>query len=445
MKPKKTIILFIIFLALLAYVYFFEIQGEKRKQVEKEKEEKVIDFDKDQISGLSFLTSGIIIEKENSHWKISSPVKTNADQSAVESILNSFDWLKKERFVSDNPTDFNQFGLSPYQSALAINHEGSSDTLFFGDNNLDNTKVFYRNSGSNNVYLVPKTLHVNASKSLYDLRDKSVLNFDKNEIIKIVIEKKQRVFSCLKDKDNKWWLEYPIKGFGDEDKIDDILNKLADTKVTQFISEKANNLKKYGLRTPWLAVSLFDSTQTKQMRLYVGNKEEKGYYAKDEARSSIFLVDSSFVVELDVTLFDLRDKTIVSFENDSVADLTIEYYDFTFHCVKDSSKKWWMTVPDSGLAKPWKISSLLYDIKNIEVARFLDKPVRSDNFYGFNKPLIKMILKSENKILADLIVGDEVNDYIYLKNNLTEEAYQVKANVKDKMTVNPQVFLEDGE
>ncbi len=443
MVKKKTIVLVIIFLALLAYVYFFEIQGEKRKQAHKEKEEQILDLDKEKVSGLSFLPAGIIVKKEDFRWKISSPVQTESDQSTIENILDNFNWLKKGRFVSDNPNDFKKFGLSPYQAALVIHHEGDNDTLFLGDNNLDNTKVFYRKSGSNNVYLVATNLQTNALKTLHDLRDKSVLKFEKQEITKILIEKNRRIFSCYKDKDQQWWLEHPIKEICDEDKIDDILNELNNSKIARFESEQANNLKKYDLQNPWLIVTLFDSSRTERKTLYVGKKDDKRYYAKDEARPAIFVVDSSMIAELNVTLFDLRDKTIVTFEQDSITELLLVYPDFSFHCVKDSSKRWWMTQPDSGLVKSWKISSLLYDIKDIKVAQFLDGPPRSSRFYGFDDPAIKLILKKGEGILTDLLIGKKVDDKVYLKNNLTNKVYKVKTKVKDELKVKANEFLED--
>ncbi|UCE05985.1 MAG: DUF4340 domain-containing protein [bacterium] len=333
--------------------------------------------------------------------------------------------------------------MTPYQYALVIiKQQGNSDTLFLGDTNLDNTKVFFRKSGFNDVFLVSTTLKNSTTKSLYDLRDKSILKFKRGEIDKILIEKHRQTFSCFRDKDQQWWLEHPIRSLCEEDEIDDILNKLNNSKVTRFESEQPTNLKKYTLQNPLLTVTLFDSTRTQQKTLYIGKKENKEYYAKDKSRPSIFLIDSSLVAELNVSLFDLRDKSIVSFEQDSVTEISIQYPDFIFHCIKDSNNRWFITKPDSGLAKSWKISSLLYDIKDIEVAQFIDEQYKLDNFYRFDHQEIKLTLKKENTLLSELLIGKEVEDKIYLKNNLTNKIYLVKTNVKDDLIVKMEEFLE---
>jgi hypothetical protein len=442
MTSRKTIVLLIIFFGLLAYVYFFEIQGEKRKQAKKESEELLINLDKKQVNKLLFLPEGIVIGKDSTQWRVLSPVQTDADGSTVESILDDFSRLKKGRFVSDNPNDFKKFGLTPYQYALVIRQLGRIDTLLIGDSNLDNTNIFYRKSGSNHVYLVPITLKTNVTKSLFDLRDKAIIKFEKEEITKILIENNRQTFSCFKDKSQQWRLEKPIRTLCDEDKIDNILNELHNSRIKRFDSEHGNQLRKYELNDPWLTISLIDNSNRQQKTLFIGKKDRKEYYAKVESKPSIFLIDSSLVNDIDVSLFDLRDKTVVSFEQDSVTEILLQYPNFTFHCIKDSAKKWLITQPDSGLAKSWKISSLFYNIKDIKVAQFIDKPYKSDTFYGFDRLAIKLILKKENLILAELLVGKKVEEKIYLKNNLTNTIFMVKAKVKDNISVKTEEFLD---
>ncbi len=442
MASRKTIVLLIIFLGLLAYVYFFEIQGAKRKQAKKDKEELLISLDKTQVKGLTFLPEGIVIGKDSTLWRVSAPVEADADKSTIENILDAFSSLKKGRFVSDNPGDFKKFGLAPYQYALVIQQKESNDTLFLGESNLDKTNIFYRRSGSKQVFLVPTSLKTNVAKTLFDLRDKAVLKFAKEKITKILIEKDAQAFLCFKDKDLHWKIAQPIQSLGDGEKIDNMLNELHNSKVKGFESERTTDLIKHDLIRPWLTVALFDSSSQQHSILHIGKKEQQEYYAKDNSRPSIFLVDSGLVAELNVSLFDLRNKTIVDFESDSVTDIALEYPDSKFVCEKDSSQKWWVIQPDSGLAKSWKISSLFYSIIDIQVAEFIDEPYRSDSFYGFDHPEIKLILKNKTVILSELLIGKKIGDRSYLKNTVTNKIYIVKNKVTDNLTVKTEEYLD---
>lgn len=432
----------IIFSGLLAYVYFFEIQGEKRKKAKKEKEELLINLDKKNITGLAFLPDGIFIEKDSTLWKISSPVQSEADSSTIETILDAFSWLKKGRFVSDNPNEYKKLGLTPYQYALVLGRWDGSDTISIGETNLDNTNVFYRWSGSPEVFLVPITLKTNITKSLFDLRDKTILRFDQESITEILIKNDRQTYACTKNKSGQWWLQHPIQTLADGDKIDNILNQLHNSRVKRFESERGDQLKKYGLNNPWLVISLLDSINKSQKTLRIGLKDKEAYYAKDESRPSIFLIDSSLVAGINVSLVDLRDKTVVSFEQDSVTEILLQYPDFMFQCTRDSSQKWLITQPDSGLAKSWKINSLLFDIKNITVANFIDEAYRSDGYYGFDHPQVKLTLKKNDSILADLLIGDDVNNKVYIKNNLTKKINMVQSNIKNDLSIKPEEFLD---
>jgi hypothetical protein len=110
--------------------------------------------------------------------------------------------------------------------------------------------------------------------------------------------------------------------------------------------------------------------------------------------------------------------------------------------LKDSTGKWLITEPDFGLAKPWKISTLLYDIQDFKVAQFIDKPFRGDDEYGFRTPAIELILKKDGAIIADLLIGNPINNNVFLKNKLINKIYQVKKTVKEKLQVDINDYID---
>jgi len=131
-----------------------------------------------------------------------------------------------------------------------------------------------------------------------------------------------------------------------------------------------------------------------------------------------------------------------------VTEILIRYPDFVFQCQKDSSKTWYLVQPDSGVAKSWKVSSLLYDIRELKVARFIDGPYRSDAFYGFDYPEIELQLRQGNRTSVALLVGRQQANNVYLKNKITKKICQKKicqiSKAKcDKFYIKTADFLED--
>lgn len=444
MISKKTAILLLIFMGLFAYVYFFEVLGDKRKQATREQDDKIVQVDRDHVSRLKLVPAKITIEKQGAGWKIIDPVVTDADQSVIQAIFDELDRLKKGRFVSDNTLDFKKFGLAPFHAALIIQgQDGKQDSLLLGDKNLDSTEVFFRKSNSHDVYLIPISLLNQVSRSLFDLRDKSVITFGRDDIARIVIQNRNETFSCVRDSALVWRLEYPIHDRCDQERINDLLMKLEFARISDVISEQPDKLSKYGLVNPWLSISLFEASEAaKQQTLFIGKARQDKFYSRNDSKSHIFLIDSSLVSGLNVSLFDLRDKSIVDFEQDSIFEVELKYENTKFHCLKDSTKKWFIIEPDSGLAKSWKISGLLYNIKDIQVDRFVDVPGRHDDYYGLKTPAIELILRNDRAIIAHLQIGKQINTNVFLKNKLTHKIYQVKKTVKETLQVDIKDYID---
>ena len=178
--------------------------------------------------------------------------------------------------------------------------------------------------------------------------------------------------------------------------------------------------------------------------LFIGdtNLDNTNVFYRKNGSHQVYLVPINLKTDVTKSLFDLRDKCVISFDQDSVTEILLQYPNFTFHCIKDSVKQWLITQPDLGRAKSWKIASLLYNIKNIKVTQFIDKPYKSDTFYGFDRPAIKLILKKKKLILTELLIGKKVEEKYYLKNNLTNTNFMVQTKAKDNMSVKTEEFLD---
>ncbi len=274
-------------------------------------------INKDKLVGIVFSHSNIKIEKKDGFWKLIEPVETRADLTVLLSSLNSFEAIYQERIISDNPADFEKFGLNSFGTGIVFYWEdGMQNSIFFGDDNFDGTEVFCRTSMSNNIYLVDISFIHLAQSSLFDLQDKSILVLDEKNIHRILINRGSKSFSCIKDSADTWWIDSPVRIRCDQKKVNSIIEKLSKSKIVQCVDLQHENSKKVTLDSPWLSVSVFEKNGVSH--LHIGDKEKKHYLAKRGSKGSVFTVDSIFVNELDVSLLDLKDKTIVQSLPDSV-------------------------------------------------------------------------------------------------------------------------------
>ncbi|HEC93019.1 MAG TPA: DUF4340 domain-containing protein, partial [Candidatus Atribacteria bacterium] len=436
MVSRKTIVLFVAFLALLAYVLIFENYFEKKQTAKKEAEEKFYKIDKDNLFQISFLHNGIIIKKENQNWKIISPIQTDADEEEINGFISTFDYLKKKRSLFIRKEEYEKFGLSPYRLAVAFKYSnGVIDTLFFGDKNLDSSLIYCRTKGRKDVSLVSSSLENNITNTLYNWRDKSILKINTTKVFKFKIRTQSDEFLCIKDKTGSWEIRSPITDRCDQNTIQQIFDFLGREQVKEFVDHETKKIEKFGLSHPLLSIELIDSTSQFPKVLNIGRAEKGSYFAKNSLSETIFKVDSSFVNKITVDLFELRDKTIVEFNQDSVFEIKIKYPEYYFHCKKDEEKFWKISSPDTGTAKSWKINALLYDIRYLNASGFIDKPTASESLYGFNQPQIDLVLKSKNAILVNLTIGKETGKHSYIKNKIKNRIYKIKNKDKEKLIV----------
>lgn len=445
MKGKSTLLLAIIFIALLAYIYFYEIKGGEKRREAQEKAKKVLVFEKEDVQRIKITHSGKTIEcqKEGDRWKIIHPVKTEADKWAVEGIVSSLQRAKIERVIDENPEDLRGYGLDPPQVKLEIRlKNGQADTIYLGDKNPTQTYVFAKLGGSNRVFTTYASLLNVSKKDLFDLRDKTVLNFKKEDVNKLILNCRGEKFVCSKIED-EWKLEKPIKVKADKSQINKILNKLKYAKAKEFVAEKPENLNKFGLGRPRIQIDLFLKPEGAKKSLWIGDKKDDNYYAKDESRDPVFLVGSDVVKELDKDLFDLRNKDVLTFKRDSVNQIILKYPDKIFTLEKDTSGTWMITQPKKAKAKSWKVNGILSSLSTLKVKKFVSDHPTDLAKYGLTKPQIEVILKQDQRGLAYLLIGKKQKDLTYAKSKSVPSVYLVNSSIIKDLTFKIEDLMEE--
>jgi len=97
----KTVgILLVIFLALAAFVYFYEIVGESESEEARSLEESLLRTRQEEITAVEILRpqeEGILLSKEGEQWMLKQPVETSADNSTVDVLLRDLSRATRDR------------------------------------------------------------------------------------------------------------------------------------------------------------------------------------------------------------------------------------------------------------------------------------------------------------------------------------------------------------
>ncbi len=447
MRFKTTAVLAAILVALGLYVWFYEVRRPAEQERQKEAEQKVFLFSsKEEVGKLALIYPEKKIvcgKKPDGDWRLIYPIETEGDKNAIDRIISNLEGAKAEQVVADSAANLSEFGLLyPNVGVYLDLKEGTTDTLLLGDKSPTGDFVFARKICHPQVFTLPSWLLSSLEKTIYDLRDKRILAFDKAEVRKLEIAQRRQRIVCTQV-GSQWQMEKPLETKADKNEIDRFLSRLKNAKAKEFVDEEPKSLRKYGLHKPRMEVTLWVGEDKARKLLRIGNKKDEDYYAWDESRSPVFLAGADLMKELQKTPFDLRDKTVAEFEVDDINKLELIYPDTTIICIKDSSGSWQLSQPVEMKAKDWKISGILGDIKGLKAQRFVTEKTRKLFKYELDRPQIIARLWKEEAVVEELLVGKKKDGSVYVKTKQSSTIFVVKDDIVKDLSLKVEDMVEE--
>ncbi|MBI3796835.1 MAG: DUF4340 domain-containing protein [Deltaproteobacteria bacterium] len=115
-----------------------------------------------------------------------------------------------------------------------------------------------------------------------------------------------------------------------------------------------------------------------------------------------------YFVEFAQEKAETAQKKLLTFDAETVTDLTLTYPDRAVHLKKDAAEKWQITQPLEVEADETTVSNLLNAIANAEVNRTLDETSQDGSLYGLNAPVVKFQLTlKDGKPLPVISLGKD--------------------------------------
>jgi len=205
MKVTRTLALLGVLALLAGYVYFYEIKGGEEREEAKELEEKLFNFESDSVIAIDIrsIFKQFSLERADDGWRITNPVRTEADESTINGLLNSLKNLKYIRAFSAQKNELKDYGLVGRSLLVLLTLKNSQrDSIWFGDATPVGSNIF-AGKGDTLVYIITATAKNNADKNLFDWRDKSVAKINQSDVREFKLKNRYGQFYLSKDS-GKW-------------------------------------------------------------------------------------------------------------------------------------------------------------------------------------------------------------------------------------------------
>jgi len=405
MRFRTTIILALVLAGLGAYLYFVELE----RVAEEAKKKTLFEFKTEDATGitLTYPDRKIVVKLSDGKWRLTEPVQDLADESIVTNLLNAIAECEIKKTLEDVPTDLAPFGLDKPSAEVQVTlKDRELPVIKVGKTSPVGFSTYIQRADDPKVYLTSSAFHTGTDKQLKDVRDKQILSFDDNAIRKITVHGPDRDI-LLKKSESGWSLEQPTAHAADAATVRSFLSTLRSMRATDFAAEQASDLSQYGLDNPRLAITVTPDKEDEQKQILVGKEnDKKDIYLKVASRPTVYVASNWVYRDLNKTVNDFRDKTVIAFDKDAATKLEIQRSDGErFVLSRSENKPWTLEGSETAPDEP-AVTRFLNDLKDIKAHEIASDKPEDLAQYGLASPLLSVTVRGkEGALLGAIRIG----------------------------------------
>ena len=416
---RSTIALFVILIGLGAYIYFVTSKlPEGTAETAREKVFPALNSDAiDEITVKSATGDATSVRKADGVWQMTAPRQLKADSAELASITSNLGSLEVSRVVDENPTDLKDYGLDP--PMVEITFKASGDKAYAGERRLliggkspTGGDVFARHDTDKRVLLVPGYLEPIFNRSTFNLRDKTLLVFDREKIDHIAISTGGKALEFAKVGDD-WKITKPIAATADPVVVDAIIGRLMTTAMKSIVTEQATpaDLAKYGFTKPQATATLSGGGMTASV--VVGANADADVYARDAAKPIVATVEAALLKEFEKGPDDYRRREIFAarrFSTDRL-EFSRDGQMTVLERVKTAGQpdKWRRLSPTAGEPDVMAVDDLLSRMESVRAVTYVDAAART----GLEKPALTVYAKFDDGKKEERVSFARSGDEVY--------------------------------
>jgi hypothetical protein len=443
MRFKGTAALFLVFVVLGGYVYLTEFRGKEERQKQEQAKKKVFPVEDKDVTEITLIYPDRTItgvKKGEKQWQITAPPGVEADSDEWEQLASNIPRIEREDTVAQNVQDLAQFGLKePPVKLSAKTKDGKTLELLFGSENPKKTYNYATVPTGNDVFLTASNWAKTFTKTVSDLRNKKILEFETDDIDNVKVVEGAKELEAQKSGED-WQLKKPLDAKADNSEVSSFISSMRFARVNSF-PDPPVDAKTAGLEPPLVRITLHDGKAKADRAVLIGKTSSVDrYYARDASRDTIFIIDKEIVDKSRKPVFDWRDKSITKLDRDKIDKVEIVRIADTLALLKAGSD--WK-LPDEKKLQWDKVSGMLNALDFEKAKDIIDAP-KALSIYGLDKPKLEVVLRQGSNELVRIAFGNEskMPEGIYLKTSDNPAVKVASKDMFDKFNVKADDLVE---
>lgn len=431
MNWKTTVGLLVVALGLGLYLKFWETKQPDTAEAQRQSQ-NVVNVDRDKITGIVIQNGDdkIDIRRNGDQWRLETPIKDQADPALIQNLLMELDGWQKEATISEKEMEADknklaEFGLNKPKLRLKLVGEKAPPELLFGKDAALEGKMYVRFDNSKEAFLVGQSIRKSIDKKPEEFRDKRLTDLTPAQVARVVLKTKAGEMELQKQAD-RWEIVKPLRARGDDQKINDLIAQVTNTRIEQFVASDSGDLHPYGLAEARGSITLFEPEDKQGQMLQLGSAKEKDQvYARFAARGFVYTLPKKVEDVFNAKPDDVRDRHLVRIDTNILDRVTIESAKGKVVLARNQ-ENWNIASMNSTPANSSEVRRLIDALQNVEVSRFVEDTASNLSKYGLDKPPAQVTFSSfasentpETKAgehpFATLAFGRIDGDFVYAR------------------------------
>jgi Domain of unknown function (DUF4340) len=356
MNPRTTGILALIALALGAFVYFYEIEGESGREAERAAEKRVFaGLEPEDVESIELKTNDGVaarFERKEGAWRIVEPVEGAGDAMALDGIASALTQLERVESVESPAGDLAQFGLGPDAKVVRFQAAGAPHVLRIGRATPVGGNVYVAAGGPEEEEAAqtasegdaaveePSTPDVKAKTevvyveryrlnalehSLTELRDRKIAALEPESLRRLALawsDASGPVSLVLEREEGDWQIREPIAARADQETVRTLLSNLQYLQASGFVDERTPAVDAALAETAFSVTPTADEASAPATIRFAGLFD--GSRLVEVGQGALFLVAPERLDDFARELAAYRDRQLVDLASTSLAKIEIE-------------------------------------------------------------------------------------------------------------------------
>lgn len=389
----------VVLIALGAYLYF--VESKRTPGDDADKKDKAFAVDAGTIEEVTVKSESgerTTLRKTGSDWQIVEPEAAKPDAAEVSGITTNLSTLEIQRVIDENPSDLAEYNLAEPRVEVAFKAAGKEHRLQIGRKTPPGSDVYAKLDGQTRVVLIPAFVESTFNRSTFDLRDKSVLTVNRDEVGAVAVATSSGTLRFEKA-DGEWKIAQPPAGRADFSAIEALVSRLTTLQMKSVAAPSVANAAQYGLDKPAATVTL--GSGSSQATLAIGKTAGEGaVFARDLAKPAVVTIDASLLDDLKKGATEYRQKDLFDARAFNANRLELTRSGVTTAFEKTTSKNkegqeqstWKQVSPEAREVDQAKVENLISALTQAQAASFVDAAPKA----ATDKPELTVTLTSND-------------------------------------------------